>query len=114
MVLSHDVAVIFGLAAALFVVRAISILAPVLRAAKPILMGLCATNEEGREWTHSRWFVMYHAYLMTDASGGATVLSEDFKIPGSEIPGWLIHFTPEVVAEWSRVLARSASTWRLH
>lgn len=59
--------------------------------------------------------LMYHAYMMTDAFLWCyrDTFSEEFKISDSEIPRWMIRFTPEVVAKWSRVLARSASTWRL-
>jgi hypothetical protein len=59
--------------------------------------------------------LMYHAYVMTDAFLWCyrDTFSEEFKISDSEIPRWLIRFTPEIVAEWSRVLARSSSTWRL-
>ena len=59
--------------------------------------------------------LMYHAYMMTDAFLWCYrgTFSEEFKISDSEIAGWLIRFTPELVALWSRVLARSASTWRL-
>ncbi len=59
--------------------------------------------------------LMYHAYLMTDAFLWCyrETFSDEFKITEEQRPQWLIRFTRDVVAQWSRVLARSAAAWRL-
>jgi NTE family protein len=59
--------------------------------------------------------LMYHAYLMTDAFLWCyrDAFSEGFRIGDSQTPEWLVRFTPEVVAKWSRILTRSARSWRL-
>lgn len=59
--------------------------------------------------------LMYHAYLMTDAFLWCyrDTFSEEFRIADSQTPEWLVRFTPEVVAKWSRIMTRSASAYRL-
>jgi hypothetical protein len=72
------------------------------------------STQEARECLESL-ALMYHAYLMTDAFLWCyrDTLSEGFRIVESQTPEWLVRFTPDVVAEWNRVLTRCASAWRV-
>ena len=58
---------------------------------------------------------MYYAYLITDAFFWCyrDTFSDEVRIAEVQPPQWLIRFTPDVVAQWSRVLADSAAAWHL-
>lgn len=60
--------------------------------------------------------LMYHAYMMTDAFlwHYRDSYPSAYQLERAAPPGWLIEFTPTIVAEWNESLRRSASVlcWR--
>jgi len=58
---------------------------------------------------------MYHAYLMTDAFlwRYRETFSTEFRLSDSQTPAWRVQFTPDVIAEWTRRLSRSANSYRM-
>jgi hypothetical protein len=59
--------------------------------------------------------LMYHAYMMTDAFLWChrDTFTEKFRIADTQLPTWLIRFTPDIIREWTRKLMRPASVYRL-
>jgi hypothetical protein len=59
--------------------------------------------------------LMYHAYLMTDAFlwRYRETFSTEFRLSDSQTPAWRVQFTPDVIAEWTRRLSRSANSYRI-
>jgi hypothetical protein len=59
--------------------------------------------------------LMYHAYMMTDAFlwCDSDTFAEQYRVSDDQVPSWNVRFTPDIVREWTAMLARSPRTCRI-
>jgi hypothetical protein len=59
--------------------------------------------------------LMYHAYMMTDAFLWcySEAFAEHYRVSDDQIPSWGVRFTPDIVQEWTALLARSHRTYQV-